>query len=218
MDYKEAKLYDSSSFCLTYWGYLKECQLFFNTFFQEIFLELKVIKIYSFILNISIIIFFNAAFFSDNLIHKKYKNNILTFWTSLPKSIYSVLSCFIIFSILNSLSNSTQQFEKSMKTIFIRNEYEKKCAKILKNLKIKLTFFFTLNFILMLFFWYYSSIFCAVYHSSQWELFKGVIKSLYITLFIPFPVALVFTFLRKMALKYKLKTLFKIIFFFKKLL
>ena len=218
MDYKEAKLYDNSSFCLTYWGYLKECQLFFNTFFQEIFLELKVIKIYSFILNISIIIFFNAAFFSDNLIHKKYKNNILTFWTSLPKSIYSVLSCFIIFSILNSLSNSTEQFEKTMKTIFIRSEYEKKCAKILKNLKIKLTFFFSLNFILMLFFWYYSSIFCAVYHSSQWELFKGVIKSLYITLFIPFPVALVFTFLRKMALKYKLKTLFKIIFFFKKLL
>ena len=218
MDYREATLYDNISFCLTYWGYLKEFQLFFNTFFQEIFLELKVIKIYSFILNISIILFFNAAFFYDSLLHKKYKNNILSFWSTLPKSIYCSLSCFVIFSILNSLSNSTREFEIIMKTVFVRTEYVKKCEKIIKTLKIKLTFFFSLNFVLMLFFWYYSSIFCAIYSSSQKEYFKEVITSLLITLCVPFPVSLLLTFLRKISLKYKLKKLFSFVLFLKKIL
>ena len=218
MDFREAILYDNTSFCLTYWGYLKELQLFFNTFFQEIFLELKVIKIYSFILNISIILFFNAAFFYDSLVHKKYKNNIISFWSILPKSIYCSLSCFIIFSILNSLSNSTREFEIIMKTVFVRNEYIKKCGKIIKTLKIKLTFFFSLNFLLMLFFWYYSSIFCAIYSSSQKEYFKEIITSLLITLCVPFPVSLLLTFLRKISLKYKIKKLFSFVFFLKKIL
>ena len=105
-----------------------------------------------------------------------------------------------------------------MKTVFVRNEYIKKCGKIIKTLKIKLTFFFSLNFLLMLFFWYYSSIFCAIYSSSQKEYFKEIITSLLITLCVPFPVSLLLTFLRKISLKYKIKKLFSFVFFLKKIL
>ena len=105
-----------------------------------------------------------------------------------------------------------------MKTVFVRAEYVKKCEKIIKTLKIKLTFFFSLNFILMLFFWYYSSIFCVIYSSSQKEYFKEVLTSLLITLCFPFPVSLILTFLRKISLKYKLKKLFSIVSFLKKIL
>ena len=111
---------------------------------------------------------------------------------------------------LNFLSNSKDAFKEATNKIYDKEEYKKKVKKILCGLRIKLSFFFTLNFIFMFFFWYYCSTFCAIYSNSQNELIKGTLISIFTSLLIPFPVSNIMALIRYIALKKKNKCLFKI--------
>ena len=74
-----------------------------------------------------------------------------------------------------------------------------------KCLKIKLIIFFVLNFLFILFFWYYLSSFCAVFRNTQSHLFKDVLLSYLLSLLYPFGLALLPGMLRIPALSDKNK-------------
>ena len=211
LEFEEALKLDKRSFLQLIWGYILEEQIIFNTFISEIFLELRVIKIYFMIFSFSLELFLNAIFFSDDYISEMYHNDgVLDFFSSLPKSIYSLLIGLLIMFFLNFLSNSKDAFKEATNKIYDKEEYKKKVKKILCGLRIKLSFFFTLNFIFMFFFWYYCSTFCAIYSNSQNELIKGTLISIFTSLLIPFPVSIIMALIRYIALKKKNKCLFKI--------
>ena len=156
-------------------------------------------------------LFLNAIFFTDDYISEMYHNDgVLDFFTSLPKSVYSLLVGFIIMFFLNFLSNSKNQFDEATENIFESEKYKKKVNQILFGLKIKLIFFFIINFLLLFFFWYYCSTFCAVYYNSQEELVKGTLVSIITSMLIPFPVSFIMALIRYIALKKKSKCLFGI--------
>ena len=70
-----------------------------------------------------------------------------------------------------------------------------------KCLKLKIIIFFALNFLFLLFFWYYLSSFCAVYRNTQTHLFKDVTISFCLSLLYPFGLSLLPGFFRIPALK-----------------
>ena len=211
LDYEEALELDKRNFLNIVWGYILEEQIICNTFLSELFLELRIVKIYFMIFSFCLELFLNAIFFTDDYISEMYHNDgVLDFFTSLPKSVYSLLVGFIIMFFLNFLSNSKNAFDEATDNIFDCEEYKKKVNKILFGLKIKLAFFFTINFLLMIFFWYYCSTFCAVYYNSQEELVKGTLVSIITSMLIPFPVSIIMALIRYIALKKKSKCLFRI--------
>ena len=72
-------------------------------------------------------------------------------------------------------------------------------------LKIKLALFFILSFILMLFFWYFISCFCAVYKNTQIILIKDTLVSFSLSMIYPFGLNLLPGMFRLPALRSKNK-------------
>ena len=102
--------------------------------------------------------------------------------------------------ILKSLALS----EKSL--ITIKQEKEMKRAterseKVKKFIYIKFLLFFIFSLILMLFFWYFISCFCAVYNNTQSIFFKDTIISLSLSMLYPFVISLIPGFLRLPSLR-----------------
>ena len=58
-------------------------------------------------------------------------------------------------------------------------------------MKIKFILFFILDFIFLLFFWYYISCFCVVYRNTQIYLIKDILLALLLSLLYPFVLCLI---------------------------
>ena len=65
LDYKEAIIYDKSSYFRMYWEFLVDSQIILGTFCTDNHLDLFVIKLSFFICTFQISFFLNALFYSD---------------------------------------------------------------------------------------------------------------------------------------------------------
>ncbi len=212
LKYEEALEFDKRGFCNIYWGYLKEEQILLNIFILEDFLHLRIIKIYIFFFSFTLELFLNSLFYTDSYISDLYlREGIYDILNDLPKSIISSVIGLILMFILNILSNSQKSFEKIINNDLYYKSFDLYMDKInitLKQLKIKLFFFFVINFILMIGFWYYVSSFCAVYFNTQKFVVISTIESILISMLVPFPFCLLMTILRLISLRFKCKCLY----------
>ena len=92
----------------------------------------------------------------------------------LPIIVYSSFISMFLGSLVQmlGLSNDAIIDFKQNEEINIIKEREK---KLIKKLKIKFVFYFILSYILLLFFWYYISMFDAVYRNTQFLLLEDTI-------------------------------------------
>ena len=70
------------------------------------------------------------------------------------------------------------------------NNINESGTKLIKKLKIKFVLYFILSFILLLFFWYYISMFDAVYRNTQFLLLKDTLMGFGLSLISPFVIYL----------------------------
>ena len=89
----------------------------------------------------------------------------------LPQIAYSTILSFFIDNITTFLAFSEDNIIELKKDKNL-NEISKKGRRMKDTLKIKFIFFFIVNFILILLFWYYLGCFCAVYKNTQFHLIK----------------------------------------------
>lgn len=212
LSYEEAVEMDHRNFCQLYWGYLQEEEVLLNTFIKSYFVELKSIRIILFFTSIAIDFALNALFYTDSLIETKYKNGgTLDFLLSIPKSLYSFAIGFVIGFMLQWLSSSKSNLITLMKHEKNKFEFKRMSQAILRKLRHKLVFYFIINFILMMFFWYYVTAFCAVYHSTQISWLTGGLTSFGISLLIPFLICIIFASMRILSLRYKKRTLYLLV-------
>ena len=142
--------------------------------------------------------------------HKIYiDDGSYNFIYQIPQILYSSIISGIINFLIKFLSLSQDKIieiklEKENKGI------DSKYRKLIKTLKIKFTLFFAIAFILLMFIWYYLSCFCAVYVNTQSHLFKDSIISFFTSMLYPFGIYLLPSFFRILALKNKIKYLYKI--------
>ena len=66
-----------------------------------------------------------------------------------------------------------------------KNYLDNKVPEVLKCLYYKFIIFFSVSFILLLFFWYYLASFCAIYQNTQVHLFKDSIISFGLSMMYP---------------------------------
>ena len=123
--------------------------------------------------------------------HKIYEEKgAFNFIYQLPQIIYSSLISTVFDLILKMLALSEGlilQFkgDKNKKNL------EGKIRKLNNGIKIKFMLYFILSSILILFFWYYISVFCSIYVNTQIHLIKDSLISFGLSLIYPFGINLI---------------------------
>ena len=205
LEYEIAIIYDKRTYFQYYWSLLKKKQLILFTFLPANDYNLYTIKISLFLLAFSLYFTINGFFFSDDTMHKIHEDNgAFNIIYQIPQILYSTIISAIINAILKLLSLS----EKNI--LLIKQEKNlniaiKKSKNIERCITIKFTYFFILSIILLLFFWYFISCFCAVYTNTQSILIKDTLMSFGISMLYPFGLNLLPGILRIPALRAKNK-------------
>ena len=137
--------------------------------------------------------------------HKIHENNgAFDIIYQIPQILYSSIICAVINMILKLLSLS----EKNI--LLIKQEKNvniaiKKSKNIERFISIKFIIFFILSTVLLIFFWYFISCFCAVYTNTQSILIKDTLVSFGLSMLYPFCFNIFPGMLRIPALKAKNK-------------
>ena len=205
LEYERALKFDKRNYFQYYWSLLKKKQLILFTFYPADDYNLVTAKICLFLLSFSLYFTINSFFFNDETMHKIYMDNgVFVIINQIPVILYSSLISSVTNMILKQLSLS----EKSI--LELKNENDDKRMKersknIRKCLTRKFILFFILNFLLLSFFWYFITCFCAVYINTQKILIKDTLISFGISMLYPFGLNLIPGFFRIPSLKNKKK-------------
>ena len=177
LPYEDAKKYDDRTYCLYYISLLKTNHDILFTFVYSLDYNSKIIKIDLFFIGFTLFFAMNLLFFNENTLHKIYEDKgDFDFIYQLPKIIYSSLISAILKFLLTKLALSEGlilDFKENRKT----KDINKREASLKKNITIKFVFYFIFSTILLLFFWYYISMFCALYVNTQVHLIKDSVIS-----------------------------------------
>ena len=228
-DFDEAVYYEKRSFCRIFYIFLISKENNLNIILVNLPLELKPIRICVFIFSYACDFALNALFYLSDNISDKYHysgayRELFSLVNNIIISIVSAVVSFLLLTFFQTLTQSTSKIEaifrkqelllktdKNYKvTEHTKMEIQKKIDSIMKCLKIKIICFIIMELLFMLFFFYYVTAFCQVYHSTQvsWllDFLSSFVFSLLVTIVICFICALCY----RVSIKYKLKILYKI--------
>ena len=194
LPYKTSLKNDKRSYCEYYFSLLKTKHNFIFTFFNNTDYNLKIVKIDLFLLNFCISYGVNVLFFNDNTMHKIHEDEgDFNFIYQLPQIIYSSLISSVIYAFLKKLALSQysildyKHLKKKKDNIISIEEKEK---NLISSIKMKIILYFIFSTILLLCFWYYISMFCAIYANTQLHLIKDTLISYGLSMIYPFGIYL----------------------------
>ena len=163
-----------------------------------------------FIFSFGMLLAFNTLFYDDDTMsHTYYNKGKYDFIYSLPQTIFSSLICGVISILIEFLSLSQAQIQQ-IKDEEGKDKSIKLSMSFMRKMKIKVIVYFTLIILLMCLFWYYVTVFCAVYANTQKHLIIDSIVSFFLGTVYPFLICLLPTTLRILSLKKRNKCLFRI--------
>ena len=199
--YKDALILDNRTYFLYYYSLLKKKHLILFIFLPSNDYNLIYIKLSLLLLAFSLYITINAFFFTDDTMNKITEDNgDFDLIYQIPQILYSTLASAVINMILKRLSLSETHI-LSIKQEKNLNKAKTKALGILNCLKKQFVIFFIFSFLLMLFFWYFISSFCAVYLNTQIILIKSIMISFGLSMIYPFGLNLLPGIFRIPALK-----------------
>jgi len=205
LEYEFAIIIDKRTYFQYYWSLLKKKHLILFTFLPSNDYNLFSLKLALFLLSFSLYFTINGFFFSDETMHKIHEENgAFNIINQIPQILYSSIASAIINMILKLLSLSEKDIlslkqEKDLKRV-------QKYSKNIRNyIIIKFIIFFILSNILLLFFWYFISCFCAVYTNTQMILIKDTLLSFGLSMIYPFGLNILPGLFRMPALRAKNK-------------
>ena len=142
-----------------------------------------------------------SLFFNDDTMHQIYEDEgVFNIIYQIPQIAYSTIISYFIDNITTFLALTEENILILKKDKNLEN-LNKKRKRIIHILKIKALFFFIVNIIFILSFWYYLGCFCAVYKNTQFHLIKDTIISLCIGYITPFGSNILTALLRIYSLK-----------------
>ena len=205
LKYKEALKYDKRTFCQYYFSILKINNLLLFSFFPNFDFNSKIIKLSLFFISFSLYFAVNTLFFTDSTMNRIYMaGGIFETIYEIPQIIYSSIISGLINYLLKYLSLS-QKYILQIKRELSLQLLKQKSLKAIKCLYMKYITFYILTFLLLSFFWYYISCFCAVYYKTQFILIKDTLYSFGLSLIYPTLICLFPSFFRILSLKSETK-------------
>ena len=231
-NFQEAIKNDMRSICRIYYIYLLTKQAIFHAFLYRSPLELFPLRFCLLIFIFSSDLALNALFYFDDKISEKYRYAkslfLFAFSNNITVILLSTFIGFVLLTLFAKLSNATN----NIRDIFIneeeklkndkkykvsdtrKKEIQKEIGVILKKYKIKTIILIVIELILILFFWYYVTIFCHVYASTQiswiWDSFLSILSRITIDLLL----TLLFAKFYRVAVESNIHCLYKVALFF----
>ena len=201
LSYYDALIYDRRNFNGYYSSLIREKQLFIFSFFYVKDYNSSIIKKYIIFLSFAFHYTINAFFFSDSILHQIYidrgKFQIIY---QIPQIFYSsIISTYLVRILVRTLALTNKdvldiKFQRDKNTAIYMEQ------KKYKYITIKFIIFFSLNFLLLGFFWYYLTCFNAIYKNNQTYLLENTIISFAFSLCFPFLINIVPAMLRNCSL------------------
>ena len=190
LPFKRALKVDKRTFCEYYISLIQIKHVLFFSFYYDKDYNSKIIKIDLFFIGFIINYFVNGLFFTDDTMHKIYEDyGVYNFIFQLPQIIYSSLISLVLNTLLKFLALSEgniSDFKRNRKKLGLeQREYE-----LYNKLKIKFLLYFIISSIFLLGFWYYLSMFCAIYRNTQLHLIKDTLISFALSFVYPFGICL----------------------------
>ena len=178
--------YDKRSCCQYYSSLLKNKQIFMFTFCSFNDYNSGIIKKFIFFLSFALHYTVSALFFNEDTFHQIYEDGgSFNFMFQLPKILFSALFSTVFLRIMLETLVLTERNILQIKQQKTYNEAIMMKKKALKCIKIKFALFFVINFVLLTLFWYYLTVFNALYPNSQLYLIENTAISFGISLFYP---------------------------------
>ena len=229
--FEEAVKYDKRETCTIFYIFILAKQIVFHTFLYHSPIEIFPLRLCLFIFTISSDLALNALFYFNDNISKKYRNSKNLFLFSLSDNVavvfLSTFVGFVLLTLLGKLSNSTN----AIRGVFAKEEEKIKKDKeyivtkqrkieilaeiddILKKYKIKMIILISVEFVLVIFFWYFVTAFCHVYEATQTSWLIDCFLSMLYRAFIEIAISFGLTKLYRVALTGDIHCLYKIIMF-----
>ena len=186
LSYELAIQYDKRTYLEYYISLFKTKHNFVNSFFYNNDYNSKIIKIDIFFIGFVIDYTANALFFDDDSMHRIYiSKGSFNIEYEITKIVYSSLITMALNTVLKllALSNDAIIEFKQMKS---SNNIDKKKTDLEKKLSVKFVLYFIASFVFLLFFWYYVSMFGAIFKNTQLHLLKDTLISFGSSLIYPF--------------------------------
>ena len=230
-DFNEALIYEKRFICQIYYIFLISKQIIMHTIFYRSPIEPLPLRISLLLSIFQLDLALNAIFYTDNKVGERHRSakNIIVF--ALTNNITVIILSIVIgyiflvfFSNLNNVVNDIRQVfreeEKKIKEdkkyvvdLVRRKTIILEIKKILKKFKIKVAVFYVIQFILLIFFWYYSTMFCFVYNKSQISWIFDVFITILVRVIFDLIINLLFSLIYKLSIISKINCLYKIIVF-----
>ena len=186
LNYEEALKLDTRNFFEMYWSLLRREHLIIFTFFIRNDYNLLFIKLSRFIFLVCTDMTLNVFFFSDETMHKTYVDyGKYNFIQQIPQIIYSTLVSQLLEIFLCYLSLTDKHYYQ-IKNMENDSNKKQNILSIIKCVKIKITAFFIVTFLMFAFYWYTIACFCSVYVNTQNAFIKDSISSFILSLLYPF--------------------------------
>ena len=164
-------------------------------------MNLFIIKLSLFVFSVCLDFTTNVLFFNDESMHKIYLDyGKYNFISQIPQIIYSTVISEVFDVFFKYLSLSEKEIYEAKKYTNMTKAINH-IKKLMRQIKLKFFLFYVISFLLMSFFWYFISAFCAVYKNTQKILFKDSLVSFVISLIYPFALYLIPASLRIISLR-----------------
>ena len=166
--HEDALNHDKRTFIQYYINLLKTNHVILFSFYPIKDYNSQIIKTFLFFFCFSSDFINNALFFTDVTMHKIYSDEgAFDFIYNIPQIIYSSLISIIIDLLIKFLSLSENKvFEVKEQKRKNSKDLNIKIKKLHKILKIKFALFFIITFIILIFYWFYITCFCAIYKNT----------------------------------------------------
>ena len=216
MDYDDAIDNDKRTFWQYFCEKIKDNQIIINSFFIQEIIKRKSIKIAVFIVIIDIYLLTNGLFYSDSYISEIFNSNEKeTFFSFIPRSIDRFIYTTILINIIAFIINFFFIDEIKIKKILLRNKNDPlnlrfEISEILKSIFKNIRILIIINYILIIFSWYYLSCFNNVYPNINNEWILSSIFLIVIFQIFPFILTLLETIIRFTSIRYESEKLFKL--------
>ena len=215
-DFYDAMKLDKRKFCQYLWERIKSIQFILNIIFVNEQLIPRSIKVLLFLMKINLYFLINGLFINEEYISEIYHSNEeWSLWSLLKKTNYNFLYITFIGVFFGYLFTCFFFDEKKIKNIFIRNKNDQISIKneiylLIKNIKSNYITLFIINYIILIFSWYFISCFNNVYTYTKKD---WIISS--ISIFLEIQIFYLFfslfeTIIRFLSFKIKSEKLFKI--------
>ena len=190
LPYNLALQYDTRTFCQYYISLLRVKHTLLFSFYNIKDYNSKIIKIDLFFIEFSVFYTVNSLFYNDDAIHDIYETNgSYRLEYRITKKIYSSIISIALNTLIKFFALSNDRIIKFKQNKNKKNVIERE-AVLNYTLRIKFILYFIVSFVFLLFFWYYLSIFGAIYINTQFNLLIDTLESFGYSLLYPFGLCL----------------------------